>query len=428
MLEIKGKINTAICYAKVIEDGAIEQIRRMCDYDLTEGSRVRIMPDVHAGKGCTIGTTMTVVDKACPNIVGVDIGCGMYTVKLADRTLDFEKIDEACHYIPSGMNVWEGRMERFDLTDLRCYRSLKNTRRLERSLGTLGGGNHFIEVDRASDGTFYLVIHSGSRNLGKQVAEIYQQTAIALHARKEEYFARRDEIIRSYKAEGRKTEIQTALKDLENEYASRVPDVPEDLCWLYGSFLEDYLHDIEICQRFAKRSRERMAEIILERTKMRGEEAFHTIHNYIDTKEMILRKGAIAAHAGEKVLIPINMRDGSIIAVGKGNPEWNYSAPHGAGRIMSRSMAKRAVSMEEYKESMKGIYTTSVNENTIDEAPMAYKSLEDIIDVIEESVDIIDRIKPVYNFKAADDDLPWKKRKDEKVAQSLYQSARTFQV
>lgn len=419
MLEIKGKINTAICYAKVIEDGAIEQIRRMCDYDLTEGSRVRIMPDVHAGKGCTIGTTMTVVDKACPNIVGVDIGCGMYTVKLADRTLDFEKIDEACHYIPSGMNVWEGRMERFDLTDLRCYRSLKNTRRLERSLGTLGGGNHFIEVDRASDGTFYLVIHSGSRNLGKQVAEIYQQTAIALHARKEEYFARRDEIIRSYKAEGRKTEIQTALKDLENEYASRVPDVPEDLCWLYGSFLEDYLHDIEICQRFAKRSRERMAEIILERTKMRGEEAFHTIHNYIDTKEMILRKGAIAAHAGEKVLIPINMRDGSIIAAGKGNPEWNYSAPHGAGRIMSRSMAKRAVSMEEYKESMKGIYTTSVNESTIDEAPMVYKSLEDIIDVIEESVDIIDRIRPVYNFKAADDDLPWKKRKDEKTNEGV---------
>lgn len=412
MLEIKGKINTAICYAKVIEEEAVEQIRRMCNYKLVEGSQVRIMPDVHAGKGCTIGTTMTVIDKVCPNIVGVDIGCGMYTVKLEDQTLDFEKIDEACHYIPSGMNVWEGRMERFDLTNLRCYRSLKDTRRLERSLGTLGGGNHFIEVDQASDGSFYLVIHSGSRNLGKQVAEIYQKLAVDLHAGKEDYFIKRDEIIRSYKAEGRRSEIQNALKELEKDYTARAADVPEDLCWLYGSFLEDYLYDVEICQKFARRNRERMAEIILERTGMREVEAFHTIHNYIDTKEMILRKGAIAAHAGEKVLIPINMRDGSVIAVGKGNSEWNYSAPHGAGRIMSRAMAKKTVNLDEYKEAMKGIYTTSVNENTIDEAPMVYKSLEDIIDVIDESVDIMDIIKPVYNFKASDDDLPWKKRKD----------------
>lgn len=412
MLEIKGTVNTAICFAKVIEDGAIEQIRRMCDYALTEGSRVRIMPDVHAGKGCTIGTTMTVVDKACPNIVGVDIGCGMYTVKLADSVLDYVRIDEACHYIPSGMSVWEGRMERFDLTDLRCYRSLRDTKRLERSLGTLGGGNHFIEVDKASDGTFYLVIHSGSRNLGKQVAEIYQQLAIDIHAGKEDYYIRREQIISTFKAEGRRSEIQTALKELEKEYTAKEPDVPEDLCWLYGSFLEDYLHDVEICQRFARRSRERIAEIILERTGMTAVEAFHTIHNYIDTDEMILRKGAIAAHAGEKILIPINMRDGSVIAVGKGNPEWNYSAPHGAGRVMSRAMAKRSVNLEEYKASMEGIYTTSVNENTLDEAPMVYKSLEDIIDVIHESVDVLDVIKPVYNFKAADDDLPWKKRKD----------------
>lgn len=412
MLEIKGNVNTAICFAKVIEYGAIEQIRRMCDYALTEGSRVRIMPDVHAGKGCTIGTTMTVVDKACPNIVGVDIGCGMYTVKLADSVLDYAKIDEACHFIPSGMSVWEGRMERFDLTGLKCYRSLRDTKRLERSLGTLGGGNHFIEVDKATDGTFYLVIHSGSRNLGKQVAEIYQQLAIDIHAGKEDYYIRREQIISTFKSEGRRSEIQTALKELEKEYTAKEPDVPEDLCWLYGSFLEDYLHDVEICQCFARRSRERMAEIILERTGMTAVEAFHTIHNYIDTDEMILRKGAIAAHAGEKILIPINMRDGSVIAVGKGNPEWNYSAPHGAGRVMSRAMAKRSVSMEEYKASMEGIYTTSVNENTLDEAPMVYKSLEDIIDVIHESVDVLDVIKPVYNFKAADDDLPWKKRKD----------------
>lgn len=409
MLEIKGKVNTAICYAKVIEEGAIEQIRRMCDYELTAGSRVRIMPDVHAGKGCTIGTTMTVTDKVCPNIVGVDIGCGMFTVKLADKELDFEKIDAACHYIPSGMNVWEGRLERFDLTDLRCYRSLRDTRRLERSLGTLGGGNHFVEVDRSADGTNYLVIHSGSRNLGKQVAEVYQQLAVDLHMGKESYFKQRDEIIRTYKEEGRRSEIQQTLKELKNNYETQALAVPADICWLYGTFLDDYLHDVEICQKFARRNREKMAEIILERTGMTALESFHTIHNYIDTKEMILRKGAIAAHAGEKVLIPINMRDGSVIAIGKGSEEWNYSAPHGAGRIMSRGKAKEAIDIEAYKESMKGIYTTSVSESTLDEAPMAYKSLEDIIDVISDSVDIIEVMRPVYNFKASEDDVPWKK-------------------
>lgn len=400
MLEIKGKVNTAICYANVIEEGAIEQIRKMCDYNLTEGRCVRIMPDVHEGKGCTIGTTMTVADKVCPNIVGVDIGCGMYTVKLENKTLNLEKIDEACHYIPSGKDVWEGRMERFDLTSLRCYRSLKDTRRLERSLGTLGGGNHFIEIDVASDGTYYLIIHSGSRNLGKQVAEIYQKLAIDIHSGKEDYYIRRNDIIKTYKAEGRRNEIQSALMQLEKEYDAKHPDVPEELCWLQGTFLEDYLHDVEICQNFAKRSREKMAEIILERTGMTCAEAFHTIHNYIDIDERILRKGAIAAHAGEKVLIPINMRDGSVIAVGKGNPEWNYSAPHGAGRLMSRLEAQAKLSLDEYKAAMEGIYTTSVNEHTLDEAPMAYKALDDIIDVIGESVDIIDIMKPVFNFKA----------------------------
>lgn len=411
MFEIQGKVNTAVCYARVVEETAIEQIRRMCDYALTEGSRIRIMPDVHAGKGCTIGTTMTVTDKVCPNIVGVDIGCGMYTVQLADREPDFAKTDEACHYIPSGMNVWEGRMERFDLTGLRCYRSLKDAKRLERSLGTLGGGNHFIEIDRATDGTYYLIIHSGSRNLGKQVAEIYQQLAVDLHMGKEDYFRQREEIIRTCKEAGKRDEIQSALTLLKNTYETQALLVPEDICWLYGTFLQDYLHDVEICQRFARRSRERMAEIILERTGLTGLSAFHTVHNYIDTEEMILRKGAIAAHAGEKVLIPINMRDGSVIAVGKGNPEWNYSAPHGAGRVMSRSKARQSLDLEAYRASMEGIYTTSVNEQTIDEAPMAYKSLEDIIDVIRESVDVIDIMKPVYNFKASDDELPWKKKK-----------------
>ena len=400
MLEIKGKVNTAICYANVIEEEAIEQIRRMCDYEFTAGSRIRIMPDVHAGAGCTIGTTMTVVDKAVPNIVGVDIGCGMYTVNLGKSTLDFEKLDEAAHYIPSGMNVWEGRQERFDLQELRCYRSLRDTKRLERSLGTLGGGNHFIEVDEAADGTKYLVIHSGSRNLGKQVAELYQRLAIDLNKGKETYFKQRDEIIRTLKEQGRRKEIQAALEQIY--WDKKESTVPEDLCFLYGEYLADYLHDVEICQRFARRNREKMAEILLERTGITGGEAFHTIHNYIDTEEMILRKGAIAAHAGEKVLIPINMRDGSVLAVGKGNEEWNYSAPHGAGRIMSRRTAKEQLSLAEYRETMKGVYTTSVNESTLDEAPMAYKSLEDIIDVIRDSVDIIDVMKPIYNFKASD--------------------------
>lgn len=402
MLEIKGKVNTAICYAKVIEEDAIEQIRRMCDYDITAGSKIRIMPDVHAGKGCTIGTTMTITDKAVPNVVGVDIGCGMYTVNLGKIDIDFEKLDEACHFIPSGLNVWEGRQERFDLQQLICYRNLKNTKRLERSLGTLGGGNHFIEVDEAQDGTKYLIIHSGSRNLGKQVAELYQKLAVDLDRGYGTYFEQRDEIIRTYKEQGRRKEIQEALKELYSQVYEREPSMPEDLCYLSGKYLEDYLHDVEICQQFARRSREKMAEIILERTGMNGGEAFHTIHNYIDTDEMILRKGAIAAHQGEKVLIPINMRDGSVLAVGKGNSEWNDSAPHGAGRLMSRTQAKADLSMEEYKKEMAGIYTTSVNESTLDEAPMAYKSLDDIIDVIRESVEIIDVMKPIYNFKASD--------------------------
>ena len=404
MFEIKGKINTAICYSSVIEDEAIDQIRRMCDYPLTEGSKIRIMPDVHAGKGCTIGTTMTVKDRVCPNIVGVDIGCGMYSVKLNYRDLDFEKIDEACHYIPSGMNVWDGRREKFDLTELKAYRNLRDSRRLERSLGTLGGGNHFIEVDVSADGSYWLVIHSGSRNLGKQVAEYYQRLAVELHSGKEEFFRKRDELIATYKAEGRRKEIQGALKELEAQYNVKEPDVPQDLCWLWGDFLNDYLHDVEICQRFARRNRELMADIILSRTGMSGCDSFHTIHNYIDTDEMILRKGSIAAHLGERVLIPINMRDGSILALGRGNEEWNYSAPHGAGRLMSRSKAREILSVEDYKDTMKGIYTTSVNESTIDESPMAYKSLDDIINDVKDTVDIIDIIKPVYNFKASDDE------------------------
>lgn len=406
MLEIKGTVNTAVCYAKVIEDEAIEQIRRMCSCELTEGSRIRIMPDVHSGKGCTIGTTMTVTDRVCPNIVGVDIGCGMYTVKLREKDIDLKRIDDICHSIPSGKKVWDGRQEKFDLLRLKCYRELRDARRLERSIGTLGGGNHFIEIDISENGENYLVIHSGSRNLGTQVADIYQKLAIDLQRGKEDYFRMRDEIIRTYKEEGRKAEIQNALKELQRSYTEKELSVPEDLCWLYGSYLDDYLHDVGICQEFARRNREKIAEIIIERSGVTALEAFHTVHNYIDTGEMILRKGAISARAGEKVLIPINMRDGSVIATGRGDPEWNFSAPHGAGRLMSRTKAKETLDVEEFRKAMAGIYTTSVGTSTLDESPMAYKSLSDITDVINDSVDVIEVIRPVYNFKASDEQIP----------------------
>ena len=397
-MEIAGKINTAICYAKVIEDEAIDQIRRMCDYPFTEGSKIRIMPDVHAGKGCTIGTTMTVHDKAVPNIVGVDIGCGMFTVNLGRQEIDFAAFDEAAHYVPSDYNVWPRPQKRFDLTPLRCYLSLSNLRRIACSLGTLGGGNHFIEIDRTEDGTNYLVIHSGSRSLGRQAASYYQQLAIIFDRWKRDYISQRNEIIRTYKEQGRQREIQAALEALKSE--AMKSETPEDLCWVDGENLNNYLHDIKICQDFARRNRETIAEVLLSRTGLTGGESFHTVHNYIDTDEMILRKGAIAAHAGELVLIPINMRDGSVLARGKGNPEWNYSAPHGAGRILSRTRAKESLSLDEYRASMKGVYTTSVSEGTLDESPMAYKSLNDIIDVIADSVEIVEVMKPVYNFKA----------------------------
>ena len=400
MFELKGSCATALCYANIVEQEAISQILRMCNHEFTAGSRIRIMPDVHAGKGCTIGTTMTVTDKVVPNIVGVDIGCGMYVVKLGHVTIDLAALDEAAHSIPSGMRVWDRIYRPFDLKQLRCYPHLKNPGYLECSLGTLGGGNHFIEANQAKDGSLYLVVHSGSRNLGKQVAEYYQKLAISLHDGTEQLEKERQLLIAHYKANGTKHRLQQALKEFNLEHPKRNSGIPDDLCYLYGSNLEDYLHDVKICQDFARRNRETIAETLLKHTGLTALESFHTIHNYIDTDEMILRKGAIAAHEGEVVLIPINMRDGSILAVGRGNPDWNYSAPHGAGRLMSRSQAKATLSMEEYQKTMEGIYTTSVSQSTLDESPMAYKSLEDILDSVQESVDIIDVLKPIYNFKA----------------------------
>ena len=402
MIEIKGKYNTAKCFTSQLEGLAQAQIQEVCNTKAFAKSKIRIMPDVHAGKGCTIGTTMTIRDKIVPSMVGVDIGCGMYTVYLGKIDIDFEKIDEAAHFIPSGRNVWEGRQERFDLTQLRCYRNLKDTKRLERSLGTLGGGNHFIEIDVDDEGGKYLVIHSGSRNLGTQVAEFYQQIAVDLNVGKEEYFKKRDEIIVTYKAEGRRTEIQKELKRLEREFEAKKPTLPRDLCYLYGSFMEDYLHDVDICQKFAERNRAKMAEIILKRTGMVAIESFQTIHNYIDVKEMILRKGSVSAKKGEKLLIPINMRDGSLMCIGKGNSNWNFSAPHGAGRLMSRSKAFESLTMEEYKKEMEGIYSTCINRATLDESPMAYKSMGEIIKNIKPTAEIVKKIKPVYNFKASE--------------------------
>lgn len=402
MIEIIGKHNTAICYTNELEPTAYTQIETVCNEEAFKASKIRIMPDVHAGKGCTIGTTMTVTDKVVPNMVGVDIGCGMYTVSLGKVDIDFEKFDEAAHFIPCGRNVWEGRQERFNLTVLRCYRNLKDTRRLERSLGTLGGGNHFIEIDADSEGNKYLIIHSGSRNLGTQVAELYQGIAVDLNLGKEEYFKKRDEIIRTYKEEGRRSEIQSTLKKMAKEWEDKEPTMPSELCYLYGSFMDDYLHDINICQQFAMRNREKMAEILLEKTGLAGNESFQTIHNYIDVEEMILRKGSVSAKQGEKLLIPINMRDGSLICIGKGNEDWNCSAPHGAGRLMSRSAAFEKLTMEEYRAQMAGVYTTCVNSATLDESPMAYKNMDEIVENIKPTAQIIAHIKPIYNFKAAD--------------------------
>lgn len=403
MFTIEGKHGTAACYAVNIEDECVEQIRGMLDMPFAEGANTAIMPDAHIGVGCTIGTTMRVTDAVVPNLVGVDIGCGMLTADLGHKPVDLPSFDEACHEIPSGYRVWEGRRERFGLEELRCYRLLKDTKRIQRSLGTLGGGNHFIEIDVAPDGMQRLVIHSGSRGLGQQVATFYQNLAIDLHRGKEEFFRRKQELIDSYKARGRRSEIQLALKALKAEYAEKAgePDAPRELCWLYGSYMDDYLHDIDVCQQFALRNRERIMVEILARTGLDASSAFHTVHNFIDVDEMVLRKGAIAAHKGELVLIPLNMRDGSILARGRGNEAWNYSAPHGAGRVMSRARAKEELDIDEYRAAMKGVYSTSVSERTLDEAPDAYKSIDDIIGPIGESVDIVEVMRPIYNFKAS---------------------------
>jgi len=364
------------------------------------------MPDVHQGKGCVIGFTADLGNRIVPNLIGVDIGCGMLTIELGKININLEQLDNIIHQnIPSGRNTHDERKVKYPkLTELYCYRDLKDTKRLERSIGTLGSGNHFIEVGKDDQDNLYLVIHSGSRHLGKQVAEYYQNIAIELRSGREHYYTAREQLIKTYKEQNKKSEIESALKQLEKQYKLMQPDYPRELCFLEGEWKNKYLHDMKICQEYALLNRETIARIIL--IELFGRSCdfdyFHTTHNYISFKDNIIRKGSISAHEGERVLIPINMRDGSILAVGKGNPDWNFSAPHGAGRIMSRGQAKQRINMEEYQETMRGIYTTSVNRSTLDEAPMSYKPMEEILNNIGDTVEVLGVIKPVYNFKAGE--------------------------
>lgn len=396
-----------------IEDEAVKQIDELLEQEPFKDCKVRIMPDVHAGKGCVIGFTADLGNKVIPNIVGVDIGCGMLCVELGNMALDFEKLDKIIiENIPSGRNIREQKLIDFEkINELYCLRELKESNKFNKAIGTLGGGNHFVEIDVDDENNKYLVIHTGSRNLGKQVADYYQNLAVELCSGKEEMYKKKEKIIKTYKEQGKKSEIQEALKELEKEYKNNKPNLPKDLCYLENRYRDMYLHDMKICQEYASLNRLHIAkEILMNYFQLTyGPEIdyppimnnrFETIHNYISFEDNIVRKGAISAKKGEKVLIPINMRDGSIIAVGKGNKDWNQSAPHGAGRIMSRIKAKETFTLDEFEKSMKGIYTTSVSVETIDEAPFVYKPMQEIIDNIQDTVEIKKIIKPIYNFKA----------------------------
>ncbi len=368
MIELKGKYNTAKVFADAAEQSALTQITHLLNQEFLAGSKIRVMPDTHAGVGCTIGTTMTITDKIVPNLVGVDIGCGMETVLLRDKRVELAQLDKAIHqYIPAGFNIRATPhyfSEEIDLTELRCARHV-DLNRAVLSIGTLGGGNHFIELDKDENGRLYLVVHSGSRNLGKQVCDYYQNAAAERLGR-------------------------------TGSGADRV------LAYLEGSLMGDYLHDMGVVQRYADWNRKAIVKELEKRVKLKIAEQFTTIHNYIDLDSMILRKGAISAQTGERVLIPMNMRDGSLICIGKGNEDWNYSAPHGAGRLMSRSAAKEHITLSQYEKAMKGVYSSTVNRSTIDESPFAYKPMEEIVANIGETAEIVTAIKPVYNFKAAE--------------------------
>lgn len=401
MLEVKGKYNSAKIFTDVVDEASVAQVIELCNQPFTAKSRIRMMPDIHAGAGCTVGTTMTITDKVVPNLVGVDIGCGMETVHLREQHLELQKLDKLIRAkIPSGFSIREKAHRYFDeidLTELYCYRQI-NPLRAEKSLGTLGGGNHFIEVDRDDEGGLYLVIHSGSRHLGLEVAAWYQNEAYQRLNKS----SKSDEaaLIAKLKSEGRDKEIQKAIRKLKN---TKQTSIPKPLAYAEGELFEQYIHDMRIIQRFAMLNRRAIADDILKGMGLHAQDSFTTIHNYIDTDAMVLRKGAVSAKAGERLLIPINMRDGSLICIGRGNEDWNCSAPHGAGRLMSRSQAKQSFTVSEFKHQMDGIYTTSVGKATLDECPMAYKRMEDIVSNIGETVRIERIIRPVYNFKAGEE-------------------------
>jgi len=387
-----NKGNETLIFAETFEPEAFEQVKMLCNFEAYQEAKIRIMPDAHLGKGCTVGTTMTISDKITPNLVGVDIGCGMLSVKLNVHDINFEKLDNVINSkVPSGFKVNEKPKKEFDFSFLRCQKQV-DLQRAKLSIGTLGGGNHFIEVGKSdATGEIYLIIHSGSRKLGGDVCKYYQDKAFE---NGNEVNKIKDAIIRKLKSEGREKEIDSELKMIV------IPVMHKELAYLTGSDFADYMNDMAIVQRFASLNRETMAEIIIEEMGWTETGRFETIHNYIDFKRMILRKGAVSSEEGETLLIPINMRDGSLLCIGKGNENWNYSAPHGAGRLMSRNKAKAAIKMDDFINSMSNIYSTSVVAETLDEAPQAYKSIEEIKSAITDTVDIVDTIKPLYNFKA----------------------------
>lgn len=411
MFEIKGKYNSCKVFTDMCEQSAISQLTTMMSQKCIEDNKVRIMPDVHSGRGCVIGTAMTVSDKVVPFMIGVDIGCGVSVVKLKEKRIDLPKLDSVIRkYIPSGS--YEGdimRDTRHSMTsdlridDLAMIGKRHAKVKLDKaflSCGTLGGGNHFIEVDRDEDGCLYLVIHSGSRLLGVEVCNYYQQEAFTRYTEQD--------YVKAYKkilidVEPRQRSIEIAKLSKRRTELLRT-DIPYEFSYCEGDLLNDYLHDIGIVQEFASLNRKIMVNIILKKMKLHSVDMFDTVHNYIDLEHKILRKGSVSAQKDERLIIPMNMRDGSLLCIGKGNADWNYSAPHGAGRCMSRSEAKDSVSVSEYKASMRGIFSTSVGRGTIDESPMAYKPMRSIVDNIKDTVDIVKVIKPVYNFKAGSRD------------------------
>ena len=398
MIVLKGKYNEAKIFTDIVDESSISQVMLLLNQEFVSGSKIRLMPDIHAGAGCTIGTTMTITDKIVPNLVGVDIGCGMETIKIKEKHLELMKLDKLIYEkIPSGFHVREKTHRYFDkinLEDLYCYRHI-NPARAEKSLGTLGGGNHFIEANRDDEGGIYVVVHSGSRHLGLEVAEYYQEEGYkALNG-----CAKKDieDLIARLKEQGKEKQIQKSITSLKN---TKQTDIPKQLAYVSLDLFHQYIHDMKIVQQYADFNRRAMMDEIIKGMKLHVTEQFTTVHNYIDVDEMILRKGAVSAKKGEKLLIPINMRDGSLICIVKGEEDWNQSAPHGAGRLMSRSAAKESFTVSEFKKQMDGIYTTSVNKDTLDECPMAYKSMDDIVANIGDTAEIIKVIKPVYNFKA----------------------------